>query len=175
MPQISSSVDVYRQLVEETDENWLFGLVGVAIVEEPRIEWMKHIEEHSGKAPSVDEIQQWYEQQPEGVLLRAKGDAENALKLYADDVLQEVLQTERRKVADAVIVSEIRLARGWRQFGVNVAAGFTSALLFAAVLVVLAFFVLTDLSPVNLVKGVVDHQTEEKVNGKTDGKSGSDQ
>ncbi len=80
MPQISSSEDVYRQLVEESDEDWLYGLVAFAVVEEQRIEWMKHFEEHNGRAPSTVDIQHWYEQQPEGVLLRAKGDSENALR-----------------------------------------------------------------------------------------------
>jgi hypothetical protein len=95
MPQISSSEDVYRQHVEESDEAWLYGLVAFAVVEEQRIEWMKHIEEHNGRAPSTVDIQRWYEQQPGGVLLRAKGDTENALTLYADEVLQEILETER--------------------------------------------------------------------------------
>ncbi len=176
MPQISRSDDVYRQLVEEAEEDWLFGLVAFAIVEEQHIEWMRHFEEHHDRPASADEIEHWYEQQPEGVLLRAKGTAEAALKLYADDVLQEVLDDERREVSEGVIVSEIRLARRfWPQFGINVAAGFASALVFAAVLAVVAFFVLTDPSPVKLGKGVVDHQTEERVDGKTSAKSGSDQ
>ncbi len=176
MPQITKSEHVYDRLVEETEENWLFGLVAFAIVEEQRIEWTKHFEEHNHRTPSADEVQHWYEQQPEGVLLRAKGTAEAALKLYADDVLQEVLDDERREVSEGVIVSEIRLARRfWPQFGINVAAGFASALVFAAVLAVVAFFVLTDPSPVKLGKAVVDHQTEERVDGKTSAKSGSDQ
>jgi hypothetical protein len=176
MARISRSEDVYRQLVDEAEENWLFGLVAFAIVEEQHIEWMRHFEERHDRPASADEIEHWYEQQPEGVLLRAKGTAENALKLYADDVLQEVLETERREVSDGVIVSEIRLARRfWPRFGINVAAGLASALLFAAVLVIVALIVLTDLSPVKLGMGMVDHQTEERVDGKTDGKSGSDQ
>ena len=176
MAQISRSEDVYRELVEESEENWLFGLVAFAIVEEQRIEWVKHFEEHNDRAPSTDEMQHWYEQQPEGVLLRAKGTAENALQLYADEVLQEVLEIERREVAEGVIVSEIRLARRiWPQFGINVAGGFASALLFAAVLIVVAFVVLTDPSVVKLWKGIVDQQTEESVNGKTDRKTGSDE
>ncbi len=171
MPQISSSEDVYRQLVEESDEDWLYGLVAFAVVEEQRIEWMKHFEEHNGRAPSTVDIQHWYEQQPEGVLLRAKGDSENALRNYHETVLQEILEIERREVAEGVIVSEIQLARRfWPQFGINVAAGLASALLFAAILVLLAFFVLTEVSPVNIWKGVTGHQTEESVNGKADRK-----
>lgn len=171
MPQISSSEDVYRQLVEESDEDWLYGLVAFAVVEEQRIEWMKHFEEHNGRAPSTVDIQHWYEQQPEGVLLRAKGDSENALRNYHDGVLQEILEIERREVAEGVIVSEIQLARRfWPQFGINVAAGLASAVLFAAVLVLVAVIVLTEVSPVNIWKGVIGHQIEESVNGKADRK-----
>ena len=38
MPQISRSDDIYRQLVDEAEENWLFELVAFAIVEEQHIE-----------------------------------------------------------------------------------------------------------------------------------------
>ncbi|MCH9051114.1 MAG: hypothetical protein IIA72_08520 [Proteobacteria bacterium] len=171
MPQISSSEDVYRQLVEEADEDWLYGLVAFAVVEEQRIEWTKHFVEHNDQAPSTVDIQHWYEQQPEGVMLRAKGTAENALQLYADEVLQEILETERREVSEGVIVSEIQLARRfWPQFGINVAAGLASAVLFAAVLILVAIIVLTEVSPVNIWKGVIGHQVEESVNGKADSK-----
>ena len=136
MPQISNSQDVYRQLVEDSDEDWLYGLVAFAVVEEQRIEWMKHFHENNGHAPDANEIQHWYEQQPEGVLLRSKGEAENALQGYADEVLQEIIEIERKEASDGVIVREIRLAgRLWPQFGINVAAGLASALLFVAVLI----------------------------------------
>jgi len=168
MPQISSSNDVYRQLVEESDEDWLFGLLAFAVIEEQRIEWMKHFEVNNGGAPGSAEIQHWYEQQPNGVLLRAKGDAENSLQAYADEVLQEILETERREVAESVIVAEIRLGRRfWPQFGINVAAGFASAALFAAVLTIIAAIVFYDLSPVAIGKELSGHQTGEAQSGKT--------
>lgn len=176
MSQISSSEDVYRQLVDESEEHWLFGLVAFAIVEEQRVDWMKHYNEHNGRLPNSNEIHHWYQQQPPGVILRAKGTAENALKLYADDVLQEVMEMERREVEEGLIVSEIRQGRRfWPMFGTNVAAGFASAVLFAAVLVVLAFFVLTDASILAFVNKLDDQRTEEKLDGEADSKSGSNE
>jgi hypothetical protein len=171
MPHISNSNDVYRQLVEDSDEDWLFGLLAFAIVEEQRIEWMKHFEENNGGAPGSAEIQHWYEQQPNGVLLRAKGDAENILKAYADEVLQEILEAERRDVAESVIVGEIRLGRRfWPQFGLNVVAGLASATLFAAILTIVAVIVFHDLSPVAIGKEMSGQQTEEGHSGKTTSK-----
>jgi hypothetical protein len=171
MPQISSSADVYKKLVEESDENWLLGLLAFAIVEEQRIEWMKHFLENNGGPATTADIQHWYEQQPTGVLLRAKGDAENTLQAYADDVLQEVLEVERRDVAEGVIVSEIRIGRRfWPQFGINVVAGLASATLFAAILTIIAFIVLQDVSPVTFSKEMRGHQTEGATSGKAIGK-----
>lgn len=171
MPKISNSEDVYNKLVSEPDEGWLYGLVAFAVVEETRVEWMKHFAEINGASPTAEKIQEWYEQQPEGVLLKAKGTAENALQLYADEVLQEILQEERREVSEGVIVSEIRLSRRlWPQFGINVAAGIASAILFAAILLVLYLVLLNDLSTVNIWKQASDHQIEEETNGQTDGK-----
>ena len=168
MSQILRSEDVYRQFVEESEEAWLYGLVAFAIVEEQRIEWMKHFEKRNGHRPSVDEIQHWYEQQPQGVLLSAKGDAEHALQAYADEVLEEVLEVERRDVAEGVIVSEIRLARRFLpQFGINVAGGLVSTIVFGAILVLVAFLVWTNPSPVDIGKQLSGQQTQEGVDGKT--------
>lgn len=176
MPQIVSSEEVFRQLVEDSDDDWLFGLVAFAIVEEQRIEWMKHFEENNGQVPSDAEVRHWYTQQPDGVLLRAKGTAENALERYSDAVLQAELETERREVADGVIVSEIRLARKfWPQFGISMAGGLVSAILFAALLTILVMVVLADKSPVDLGKALIGHQTEEIVDGKANTTSRSDE
>lgn len=49
MPKYSGSADIYRELVEDSKENWLYGLVAFAIVEEQRIEWMKHHEVQNGR------------------------------------------------------------------------------------------------------------------------------
>lgn len=175
MSQIANSEDVYRELVEEAEEDWLYGLVAFAIVEEQRIEWMKHQEKHNGAVPTTSDIRDWYLQQPENVLLRAKGTAENALQLYADDVLQAVLATERREVADGVIVGEIRLARRWTtQLGINVAGGLVSAIIYTAILVLLALAVFSDFSPVNLTKNAINQQSTEETNGYMDSKPGSD-
>lgn len=149
MAQYSGSKDIYSELVEHSDQSWLLGLVAFAIVEEQRIEWMRHYEEANQKAPSDDEIRAWYKQQPSSVLLRAKGTAENALQAYSEEVLAEVYEQQQREVREGVIVEEIReLKKFWPQFGVNLAGGFASSLLFAAVLTVLAFVVFSDPSPI---------------------------
>lgn len=176
MPRISNSEVVYHELVEESEENWLSGLVAFAIIEEQRIEWMRHIEKYESRIPSIDDIRHWYEQLPDGALLRAKGDAENTLTVYADEVLQAVLETERREVADGVIVNEIRLARRFLpQYGITVAGGVTSAIIFALVLVGLAFFVLFESSPINLGKDLFDYPAKETMNGTTESESRSHQ
>ena len=149
MPQYSGSQDIYSELVENSDQSWLFGLVAFAIVEEQRIEWMRHYERTNGMSPLNDEIMAWYKQQPASVLLRAKGAAENALQAYSEDVLSEVYEQQQEQVRNSVIVAEIReLRRFWPQFGVNLAGGFASSLLFAVVLTVLAFVVFSDASPI---------------------------
>jgi len=164
---ISNSRDVYRSLVEEDEEtSWLYGLVAFAVLEERRIEWMQHFEEQNGKVPTTDEIKNWYEQQPDGTLLRAKGDAEHALQLYAQEVEEEILASERRVIQNEVIVSEIRsLKRPWEDFGINLAAGFFSALLFAAVLTIVAFIVFADNSPVNFGKWIGNKESGMIENG----------
>ena len=168
MAQVTGSEDVYRRMVEDSEESWLLGLMAFAIVEEQRIEWMKHFAKHNGQSPNEVEVRNWYEQQPEGVLRRAKGEAENALQLFADEVLQEVLEFERQRVAEGVIVNEIRLVRRfWPQFGISAAGGFVSALVFAAVLAILAFVVWQDPSPVQIGREALGNAIKEQTSGPT--------
>lgn len=151
MPKFSGSEEIYKALVEDSEESWLLGLVAFAVIEEQRIEWMRHQELNTGSLPIADEIKKWYEQQPESVLLRAKGTAENALKVYSGEVVEMVLEDQRKEIEEGIIVSEIKgLKAFWPQFGVNLAGGFISALLFAIFLAIMAFFVLNDTSPVQI-------------------------
>lgn len=163
MAKYTGSADVYRELVEDSPENWLYGLVAFAVVEEQRIEWMKHFEGQNGNMPREDEIKKWYEQQPASVLLRAKGIAENALQNYATEVLEVANGDIRTEIEEGIIVSEIKkLGSFWPQFGVNLAGGFASALIFAAFLIIMAFFVLNDTSPVEIGKIIKPHIEEKK-------------
>lgn len=153
MPKYTGSADVYRELVEDSKENWLYGLVAFAVVEEQRIEWMKHHESQNGRMPNDAEIKSWYEQQPDSVLLRAKGIAENALQNFSADVLEVANADIRKEIEEGVIVGEIKkIGSFWPQFGVNLAGGFCSALLFAAFLLIMAFLVFNDTSPVEIGK-----------------------
>ncbi len=151
MAEYTGSVDIYKELVEDSNENWLYGLVAFAIVEEQRIEWMRHFEECNGSAPDDNDVRNWYKQQPASVILRAKGTAETALQLYSGDVVDVALGEKRREIEDGIIVTEIRESRKfWPQFGVNFIGGFASAVVFAALLILVAFFVFEDASPTQI-------------------------
>lgn len=161
--------DIYKKLVEDSDENWLYGLLSFAIVEEQRIEWVKHFEQNRGAPPTPQEVKGWYEQQPEGVLLRAKGTAENALKAYADEVVEIVVEESYRDIEEGIIVNEIRdLKAFWPQFGVNLAGGFVASLLFGFFLAIIAFFVLNETSPVEIATDI-KQQIEVEDNAKARG------
>lgn len=113
--------------------------------------------------PSDEEIKSWYEQQPDSVLLRAKGIAENALQNFSADVIEVANDDTRKEIQEGVIVSEIKkLGSFWPQFGVNLAGGFCSALLFAAFIIIMAYLILNDTSPVEIGKNLKPHVEEKK-------------
>jgi hypothetical protein len=53
MAEYTGPADIYKKLVEDSNENWLYGLVAFAIVEEQRIEWMRHFEECNGNPQMI--------------------------------------------------------------------------------------------------------------------------
>ena len=127
---------------------------------------MKHYGENNNGPPDDQAIKHWYEQQPDSVLLRAKGTAENALQLYADEVLQEVIEIERRDVFEDAIVNEVRLGQRFLpQFGINVAGGVVSTLIFTVLITILYFVLIADASLIKIGNEVIAQQTEEKDNG----------
>lgn len=165
MPKYDGPEAIYKELVEDSNENWLYGLVAFAVIEEQRIEWMKHVQENTGKAPTPEQVQDWYQQQPPNCLLRAKGTAESALQTYSNEVIETALEDHKKEIEESYIVGEIReLKSFWPQFGVNLAGGFAATLLFAALLAILAFIVLNDSSPVEIVRDI-NGFTEESENG----------
>jgi len=96
-------------------------------------------------------VRSWYKQQPSSVILRAKGTAENALQVYSAEVVDVALDEKRREIEEGIMVAEIRESmRFWPQFGVNFIGGLTSAVVFAALLILSAFFVLKDISPTQI-------------------------
>lgn len=147
--------DIYDELVGDKNTSWLLGLVAFAVVEEQKIEWIKHYSSINGCSPSSDLVQNWYVQLPPGALLRAKGTAENALLIYSSEVVEEVLEQTRKEIETSVIANEIRdLKRFWPQFGVNLAGGFISSLLFALVLVALALILFNSPSPTDIAQRI---------------------
>lgn len=168
MARYSGPEDIYEELVEKSSENWLYGLVAFAVIEEQRIEWMRHCQEHAGALPSADEIRNWYQQQPENVILRAKGTAENALQVYSAEVVDVALEEKRKEIESGIIVSEIRESKKfWPQFGVNFAGGLASAFVFAAILIFAAFLVLNDTSAAQ-IGSQLRNNIEETLNGQED-------
>lgn len=152
MPKFSNSHDLYRKLVEESEEDWLYGLVAFAIIEEERIEWVQHYEKNNDSTPSAEQIQNWYEQKPESVLLRAKGDAESALATHSAITVDQALEDKREELLESTVIAEIRTVRRfWPQFGVSMIGGLSSALLFAALLIVMYWIATADVSPLDLV------------------------
>ncbi|MEW5818068.1 MAG: hypothetical protein AB1798_22085, partial [Spirochaetota bacterium] len=98
MDKFTGPEDIYDELVENSEESWILGLVAFAVVEEQLIEWMKHQTKHTGKTPTADEIKSWYQQQPKSVLLRARDTAEARLKDYSTVIVEVVLDETRKEI-----------------------------------------------------------------------------
>jgi len=126
------------------------GLVAFAVIEQNRMDWMSHFEGHHGRQPNQAEIQNWYEQQPESVILRARGEAEGALKAYAQEITEQLGEQFKVEAQEGVILQEIKSThRFGPQIGLNIIGGFVGSLIFAALLAVLAFIISRGGSPIH--------------------------
>lgn len=164
MNSFSGPTDIYERLVENVPENeeWLLGLLAFAVVEEQKIEWIKHHFDNENALPSDDDIRKWYQQQPEGVLLRAKDTARARLTDYAKEAINTYMAEFEKETVEGIVVGEIReLKKFWPQFGVNIVGGFASSILFAALLTILAYLVLNDSSPVEIGAKIGVHSEEK--------------
>jgi hypothetical protein len=136
---------IYKELVEDSEQNWLLGLVAFAIVEEQRIEWTKHKLDTTGTRPTSVEVDDWYASQPQSVLIRAKGEAESALEAYGVEAVEEFDATYRKEIENGIVVSAIKdLKRFWPQFFINLGSGVLSSFIFAALLIWLAFLLFNE-------------------------------
>lgn len=52
MDTLSGSEDAYKALVDNAPEGWLLGLLAFAILEQERMEWMRHVQMRS-ESPRV--------------------------------------------------------------------------------------------------------------------------
>ena len=163
MSHFSGPTDIYEALVDNApeDEEWLLSLVAFSVVEEQKIEWIRHYRENHDSMPTNEEIERWYRHQPEGVLLRAKDTATARLASYAQNTIATYAADYEKEVLENILVDEIRSTKKfWPQFGVNLAGGFASALLFAGLLALVAFFVLNDSSPRDIMSKISNHNEE---------------
>jgi hypothetical protein len=145
MDRFSTTDDVYRHLVEESDDAWILGLLAFAIVEQQRVDWAKHRNKATGVAPSPEEIRKWYEDQPPSILLRARAEAQTALENYGAEAVELFDDSYRSEIAQGIVVGEIqKLGRWGPQLGMNVVGGVIGSLVFTAALILLGFFVLNE-------------------------------
>lgn len=121
MEPLSNSNDVYNHLVENSKADWVSNLLAFSIVEEQRIEWMKHQKNSSGSLPTEEEIRKWYTQQPEGVLIKAKAEAANALDNFYREALDTALDRERDEIRNSLVITQInKLGNFWTRFWQNI-------------------------------------------------------
>lgn len=163
MARYTGPMDVYKQLAEDRVEDWLRCLLTFAVIEEQKFEWMKHHADHAGRDATDEEVRAWYEALPSGAVVRAKGVAETVLRRHAEDVQATFSESVRKEVEHSALMGELRQARKfWPQFGLSVAGGLASSLLFGALLFTIAFLVLNDRSPVDMGASIISGSTLQK-------------
>ncbi|MDE2674472.1 MAG: hypothetical protein OXH65_05120 [Paracoccaceae bacterium] len=159
MKPLSNSNDVYNHLVENSDTDWVIGLLAFSLFEEKRIDWMKHQRGSTGSLPSDEDIRKWYSDQPESVLTKAGEDAENALGDLFEEVFNTALQRERDNIRDNHVIAEIKRlgsfrAMFWRNIGITVISFFVFTAL--SILLILGLSqIFSDVSLTDVIRFIV--------------------
>lgn len=162
MARYAGPEDVYDEVTRAHDAHWLGGLLAFAVIEEQKIEWMKHHAEHCGCSVTDEQVTAWYGALPETALVRARKAAQDSLDTYADDVAAAVGDALRKEVEQSLLLGEIRqVRRFWPQFGLSIAGGLASSILFGALLFFIAFLVLNERSPIAIGASLQPSAAEE--------------
>ncbi|MBT3628474.1 MAG: hypothetical protein HOM52_06420 [Rhodospirillaceae bacterium] len=159
---VNTPQDAHRQLVTEAEHSWTLGLMAYAIVEDQKYEWIAHLKETEGREPTTTEIENWFRSRTPESFTRVVADAEHALQLVADDALEEIIGDERRGAFESGIVEAVNGMTGsWRQFGIGIGASLVGAILFAILILVVAFIAIDNRSIVDLVKESPNDHVEQ--------------
>lgn len=166
MSEFLGPQDIYDKLVENSSDNWILGLVAFAVIEEERIEWMKHKKNNTSTYPTPEEIENWYKEQPETILLRAKDTAEARLKDYSSEAITVFEETYCNDIRNSILISEIQNTKKFLpQFGINILGGLISSLIFSAIILLLWFTLVNDLSATKIVENATQKNKQEtKIN-----------
>lgn len=147
MKPLSNSRDVYKLILEELDDESVYGLLAFSLIEQQRFEWMERVEETTEAIPTDDEIRNWYSQQPERVIIKAKEDAQNKLANLFFEFYNIEMQEDLQNYRDSMVIEEVNKinvkietwGKFWPQFLPNVG------------LSVINFFVFTILTIISII------------------------
>ena len=99
----------------------------------------------------------WIAQLPESRLRRIRDEALESFGLAAREFLKPEIERQRKEAVEQSILAEIRRSTsGYRSFGLNVAAGLVSALIFAALALGFYYYVKADPSPLGQTRELLE-------------------
>jgi hypothetical protein len=149
---VESGDEAFKVLVEGDERHDVYGYVAYAIMEELRVQQLRHIEGKEDETGSLRERDGWYRAQPLVMLERVQDTAEGVVDDFASGALEDTLEEHTTRISESVVVTEIaRRTRKWPAFWISVAGGFVGTLLFAILLAAVGFIWTNDYSIQSLV------------------------
>lgn len=152
MTVFKSSEEVFKYFREkygndaDGDVNAI-ALFAYSLVEKERFEWKRHYRERHNADPSVQQIQEWFEDQPIEYFDRKEEEAYIWYSAFARSLLADEIEAACRQAVDKSMRDELRnLGHFWTDFVRGNLCGVTSNFIFALVLLGFVWIITSDFS-----------------------------
>jgi len=141
---IANPEEAFKYFVDDSDSHWLTGLLAYAICEQTRIEH----EEFNNKQPkeAISTFTHWYPTQPPPTFINYVADAENALNVYAESILNTHKQNLELQILEKKLSIDLDdLNKKTPSFAKSILINIVGAFSFAAIISLIGTIILWNL------------------------------
>lgn len=145
--------DVFLRFFENPDVSREVALIAYASFAAEKYEWIAHVEEREGEAPSLNQINSWIADLPDSRLAGFQDTALTAFEIAAAAYMQPIMDTAKKEAVDRSILDQVkRVTSFWATFWPNLFTGVVASFAFTILIIICAWIFKRDPSPFALLK-----------------------
>ena len=144
----STDRDVFLRFFENPDISREVALIAYASFAAEKYEWIAHVEEREGEAPSLERVNSWIADLPDSRLAGFQDTSLTAFEIAAAAYMEPVMETAKKEAVDRSILAQVKRATSfWATFWPNLFTGVVASFTFAVLIILSAWVFKRDPTP----------------------------